>query len=418
MSLQRLRGTKDIFGQDARLFEAIESAARDVFKTFGFREIRTPMLEEKELFTRALGAQTDVVQKEMYEFADRSKMLVALRPEGTAGVVRAYLENHFDKTEGLSKFFYIGAMFRSERPQAGRLRQFHQIGVETLGSASPYADAEAIGCLAALLDAVGVKDYRIKLNNLGTFEERETFKKVLTGYFEPQRAALCEDCKMRLSKNVFRLLDCKTEACRAIAAKAPAIMGHLGAATKEHFEKVCGALESLKIAYTVDPRMVRGLDYYTKTVFEVTHPSLGAQDAIAAGGRYDHLIELFGGAPAGAVGFAVGVERVAMSLGAKEESAPAQNSFFVVTMGPEAFERGFRILSELRSAGLEAAMDFDAKSLKSQLRAADKARCRYVLILGDNEIQKGVFSLKDMRQGSQEEGALKDVVSVLKRKAV
>ncbi|MBI3252937.1 MAG: histidine--tRNA ligase [Candidatus Omnitrophica bacterium] len=407
---------KDLYGPDARAFAALEAAARRVFQSFGFREIRTPVLEEKELFTRALGAQTDVVQKEMYEFKDRSDTFVALRPEGTAGVVRAYLEDHFDKTEGLSKFFYMGPMFRSERPQAGRLRQFHQIGVETIGAAGPYADAEAIHCLAVFLDEAGIKGYRIKLNNLGTFGEREAFKKVLLKYFEPQKSALCDDCKTRLIKNVFRLLDCKNPACREIAEKSPAISGALDPESKDHFEKVLRSLEAIGLEYTLDPRMVRGLDYYTKTVFEVSHAALGAQDALAAGGRYDGLVESFGGTPAGAVGFALGVERLLMCGDKTETAGGAAESVFVVTLGEKAFEEGFKILSSLRTGGVTASMDFEAKSLKSQMRSADKSKSRYVVILGDNEIEKGVFTLKDMTGGGQEERALKDAVNFLKGK--
>ncbi|MBI4432435.1 MAG: histidine--tRNA ligase [Candidatus Omnitrophica bacterium] len=415
MKFKRLRGMHDVFGKDALGFDRVERIARDVFARFGFQELLTPIMEEKELFTRALGTETDVVQKEMYEFTDRSKTLVALRPEGTAGIVRAYLENHFDKTEGQSKFFYSGPMFRSERPQAGRLRQFHQIGVESLGVASPYADAETIQCLAVYFDSLGIKGYEIKLNNLGTFEEREAFKKVLTEYFKPREKELCEDCKARLSRNVFRLLDCKTASCRVIVERSPEITSHLGEASKKHFDAVRRALDGAGVVYQINARMARGLDYYTKTVFEVTHASLGAQDALAAGGRYDRLVESFGGAPTGAVGFAIGVERLLMCL-AEQEAGQAVSSFFVATLGEAALQKGFEVLSTLRAAGIQVQMDFEAKSLKSQMRTADKIHCRYVVILGDNEIQKGVFNLKDMKEGAQEEHALNDAVKILKGK--
>ncbi len=416
MKFQRLRGTHDIYGKDALLFQNAESCARAVFQRFGFEELRTPILEQKELFTRALGNETDVVQKEMYEFEDRSKERVAMRPEGTAGIVRAYLENNFDKTQGLCKFFYLGPMFRSERPQAGRLRQFHQIGVETLGTDSPYADAETLQALTLFLDLAGAGGYQVKLNNLGTFEERAEFKKVLQKYFDPYKERLCDDCKNRLTKNVFRLLDCKNSSCREIIEKSPKISGHLSAPSKEHFDKVCQALESSDMTYKLDPYMVRGLDYYTKTVFEISHPKLGAQDALAAGGRYDHLIETFGGAAAGAVGFAIGVERLLMCLEQKDAENP-EKVFFVATLGEAAFQEGFKLLSRLRKENFSASMDFSAKSLKSQMRAADKIKADFVLILGEDELKKNVCMLKNMKSSAQEEISLDGIVKKLESKA-
>lgn len=418
MTYNRLRGTKDIWGVEARRFEALSLTARRVFRSFGFEEIQTPLLESKEVFTRALGDETDVVQKEMYEFKDRSGDLVAMRPEGTAGVVRAYLENHLDKTEGLAKLFYTGPMFRSERPQAGRLRQFHQIGAETLGSESPFADAESVHCLKTFLDEAGISDYSIQLNNLGDFKEREAFALILRKYFEPKASSLCEDCQKRLTKNVFRLLDCKSASCRAVAADAPVISKHLGAESVGHFEKVCRALQSAGVSFKLNERQVRGLDYYTKTVFEVTHPALGSQDAVAAGGRYDRLIESFGGAVgSGAVGFAAGIERLLMCIEEKPSDATArESSFFIAVLGEAAFEEGFRLVSSLRSAGLKAEMDLSAKSLKSQMRSANKARCRYVVILGDDELKKKTFTLKDMQSGEQAEVALSGAVETLKKK--
>lgn len=418
MPFQRLRGFKDIYGPEAAGFSRVESVARGVFSSFGFQEIRTPILEERELFRRALGDETDVVQKEMYEFEDRSKVQVALRPEGTAGVVRAYLENNFDKTEGLAKLFYIGSMFRSERPQAGRLRQFHQIGVEALGTDSPYTDAEVIHCLCLFLECAGAGGFKLRLNNLGTFEERAIFKEKLKDFFAPKKAELCEDCRNRLDKNVFRVLDCKNESCRAVVRKSPPIHDYLNEESRAHFEKVCGALKSAGIEFTQDPYMVRGLDYYTRTVFEVSHSKLGAQDALAAGGRYDKLVESFGGAPAGAVGFAVGVERLLMSLPEQAASEDREDCFFVATLGEAAFQEGFKLLSKLRAEGLRALMDYSAKSLKSQMRSADKSKSRYVIILGDNEIQKNEFTLKDMRDGAQKALSLSDAPALLKKESM
>lgn len=400
MSYQRLRGTHDIFGADAEAFAKLESLAREVFGRFGFRELRTPILEQKDLFTRALGSSTDVVQKEMYEFEDRSGEKVAMRPEGTAGVVRAYLENAMDKTEGLSKLYYIGAMFRSERPQAGRLRQFHQIGVEALGTDSPLADAEAIHALAEFLTRAGAGGFTLKLNNLGTFEERDGFKDALRKYYKPLVSKLCDDCKARLDKNVFRLLDCKQDACRKLVQGAPKISETLSEASQKHFAFVLEALGAANVKVTLDPYLVRGLDYYTKTVFEISHPKLGAQDALAAGGRYDKLVETFGGAPAGAVGFAVGVERLIMCLNADTEPTDTRrDSLFIATLGEKALLEGFKLVSRLREQGIAAEMDLAPKSLKSQMRYADKQKAARVVVLGDNEIQSGQCKVKDMKSG-------------------
>jgi histidyl-tRNA synthetase len=417
MKIQRLRGMHDIFGDDALKFQRMEAAARSVFSRFGFEELRTPLLEEKELFSRALGTDTDVVQKEMYEFTDRSKTQVAMRPEGTAGVVRAYLENEFDKKEGLCKFYYIGAMFRSERPQAGRLRQFHQIGVEQLGTDSPYADAECIHALTVFLDEAGASGYKVKLNNLGTMEERKDFREALAAYFAPHRAALCEDCRERLTRNVFRLLDCKVESCRAIVKDSPPITLYLMPASKSHFEKVRASLKSLGVPFEEDPFMVRGLDYYTMTVFELSHPKLGAQDALAAGGRYDRLISAFGGDEAGAVGFALGMERLALCM-KEPEHPPLENGVFVVSLGEEAFQEAFRLVASLRAHGVQASMDLSPKSMKSQMRLADKTKSAFTLILGENELKSGQWTVKNMKVGSQETIDGKDCVNLLRKRLV
>lgn len=398
-------------GEEAVFFARIEGAARTVFDRFGFEEMRAPILEARDLFRRALGAETDVVQKEMYEFTDRSNTDVALRPEGTAGVVRAYLENNFHKTKGLARFYYLGPMFRSERPQAGRLRQFHQIGVEQLGTESPYADAETIHCLTLFLDTLGIGGYELRVNHLGSFEEREKFKAKLRSFFESGKSRLCGDCRLRLEKNVLRILDCKVEGCREAAKGSPMIRDFLNQESRDHHACVCGALRAAGVRYSEDSYMVRGLDYYTRTVFEVTHPKLGAQDAIAAGGRYDGLIESFGGPKAGAVGFAAGVERLAMCLASagKGESEKA-TPFFMVTLGERALKEGFKLMSELRAKDLQVSMDFSDKSLKGQMRAADKSGSRYVIIMGDAEIENNTVALKDMQTGSQD-SYVKEIIS-------
>ncbi|HTL70051.1 MAG TPA: histidine--tRNA ligase [Candidatus Eisenbacteria bacterium] len=400
--IQRLRGFKDVFGEEAFLFSFAEGLAEEVFRSFGYEEIRIPALEEKSLFSRALGDQTDVVQKEMYEFKDRSDLSVALRPEGTAGVVRAYLENKLDKIHGSAKLFYRGPMFRAERPQAGRLRQFHQLGIEHLGTSSPYADAETILCLTTYLDRLGVKDYKLRLNNLGTLEERAALKVRLTEFFRPKIGDFCDNCKSRLEKNVFRLLDCKAPECRKAVRQAgwivpgqPILSDGTAKESHDHFRQVCEALASVNVKFEIDPFMVRGLDYYTKTVFEVSHAGLGSQDALAAGGRYDHLIETFGGDAAGAVGFAIGVERLLLST--KFTKNPAkENPIMVVAMGEDAFRLGFVLLNALRRLGIPSIMELKVRSLKSQLRVAEKSGSRWVVLIGDEEIQRRKFILKDM----------------------
>lgn len=415
MRFQRLRGFQDILAEEARRFAELAGAARRVFRNFGFEEVIVPLLERREVFSRALGEETDVVRKEMYEFEDRSKTRVVLRPEGTAGVVRAYLENDLDKKQGLAKLFYAGPMFRSERPQAGRQRQFHQIGAETLGTESPWADAEMIHCLDLILKAFGVSGYEIQMNNLGTFEERERFTAVLHDYLKPHEKSLCEDCRFRLGRNVLRVLDCKVESCRAVAGQSPPISGFLSSSSREHFETVLKALEAAGVAFKTAPRLVRGLDYYTKTVFEVTHPRLGAQDAVAAGGRYDGLLEAFGGKAAGAVGFALGVERL-LRVPVPAVEPEFDDSCFIAALGDTAIKTGFVLLARIRKEGMTALMDFESRSLKSQMRSAGRNRSRWVVILGEDELQSGRCILKNMKDGLQENPSLGDVVEVLRRK--
>ncbi len=406
--IQRLRGFKDLIGDEAFVFSHVEKTARDTFRSFDYDEIRIPVLEEKALFHRALGGDTDVVQKEMYEFIDRSEAAVAMRPEGTAGVVRAYLENKVDKAQGHARYFYMGPMFRSERPQAGRLRQFHQIGVELLGTPSPHADAEAILCLTTFLDRLGITGYKLKLNNLGTAEERKALRQRLADSFKPLLPEFCPDCQKRYERNVFRLLDCKVQECRKAVRKVEWIkpgeplLSDVSEEGASHFMQVCTDLVSVRVPFEIDPFMVRGLDYYTKTVFEVTHPNLGSQDALAAGGRYDNLIETFGGEPAGAVGFAIGVERLVLSTPFKRNEEKAR-PVFIASMGDDAFKLGFVLLNAFRRLGVPSTMETKVRSLKSQLRVAEKRGCRYVVLIGDEEIQKKVFILKDMQAEKEEE---------------
>lgn len=405
------------------MFERVEAAARKVFKVFGFKELRTPYLEEKDLFCRALGFGTDVVQKEMYEFKDKSEELVALRPEGTAGVVRAYLENHFHKTEPLSKFFYVGPMFRRERPQKGRLRQFHQLGVEQLGAESPLSDAETIHCLSVFLAEIGIPagDYRVKLNNIGYPEERREYRAKLGGYLSERKSELCEDCRVRLEHNVLRVLDCKEERCRALVRGAGAgkLADHLSEDSRGHHAAVQRALDAVGVRHEEDPYMIRGLDYYTKTVFEFTHAKLGSQDALAAGGRYDGLVELFGGPKTGAVGFAAGLERLLIALQAQSVAAAPEDvfeeAFFLIARGEEPLAEGFRILARLRRDGVNAVMDLRPdRSFRSLFNQANKVRARYAIVLGEDELKAGIFKIKDLRHSQEKSFSLERVAETVK----
>lgn len=420
---QRLKGTEDIFGERAIAFERVEAVARKVFKAFGFKELRTPYLEEKDLFCRALGTGTDVVQKEMYEFKDKSDELVALRPEGTAGVVRAYLENNFHKTESLSKFFYVGPMFRRERPQKGRLRQFHQLGVEQLGAETPLSDAETIHCLAVFLEEIGIPagDYRVKLNNIGYPEERREYRSKLGAYLSAHRSELCEDCHVRLEHNVLRVLDCKQERCRSIVRGAAAgrLADHLSEDSRKHHEAVQRALDAVGVRHEEDPYMIRGLDYYTKTVFEFTHAKLGSQDALAAGGRYDGLVELFGGPRTPSVGFAAGLERLLIALQAHGAAAsPAdvfEDAYFVIARGEEPLRQAFRILARLRRDGVNAVMDLRPdRSFKSLFNQANKVRARYAIVLGEDELKAGTFKIKDLQRSEEKSFPLERVAETVK----
>lgn len=399
--LKALRGTKDILPQEAKLWTILEDKARDVFKLFGYEEIRTPIIEETPLFIRSLGEGTDIVEKQMYTFLDRGERSVALRPEATASAVRAYLEHGMDMSAGLVKLFYIGPMFRAERPQAGRARQFHQIGIEAIGSYSPFLDAETIALLSKILDSFGIKDFSIKLNSLGCEKDKKELSNRLRQLLEGRITNFCDDCNGRYEKNVLRILDCKNENCKDLLRTIFKGTGDcLCSGCRFHFGAVKEALAALKIGYELEPYLVRGLDYYTKTTFEVTHNKLGAQDAIAAGGRYDNLVSDLGGPEKGACGFAIGMERTIMAI----EEPPRDNGaidVYLATIGQAAYNMGFKLAMELRMNGISAELDYEDKSLKGQMRWADKLGARLVGIVGDDEIRDNTVTLRDMRSKEQ-----------------
>lgn len=420
LSYKSVRGTKDILPPESMTWQKIEALARDLFKVYGYDEIRTPIIEETGLFVKSVGEDTDIVKKEMFSFQDRGERDISLRPEGTAPIVRAYLENNLHKTRPLQKLYYIGPMFRAERPQAGRLRQFHQVGIEAIGANHPSLDREVVVIMAKLLDSFGVRNYTIKLNNLGCREDKKKLSKALKEAFSKKDVAalLCDDCKRRGGANPLRVLDCKNENCKIIARKIFKDIDFLCSDCKSHFDNVLRLLNIAKIGYLVDPYIVRGLDYYTKTVFEASCESLGAQNAIAAGGRYDNLISDMGGPETGACGFAIGIERVMIALGkmSGEEAVAKKIDIFIATIGEDAREKSIEISDIIRSSGVVSGSTYDNSSLKSQMRIADMLNADFTVIIGDDEIAKGEAVLRNMQTKEQENVSFDKLPEVIKKK--
>lgn len=417
------RGTSDILPDTVFLWEELELNARKVCKSYGYREIRTPIYEDINLFKRSLGQTSDVVNKQLLELTSaKEDEGYALRPEGTAAVVRSYIENSFDKKEQLSKFFYIGPMFRGERPQKGRLRQFHQIGVEAIGidGASPFLDAEILALAMHLLQALNVQSPRLKINSLGSREDKENISSWLRTEFIKHKEELCEDCQNRFERNVFRVLDCKNEICRKVV---DVVIGKdktlpLSENSRSYFKHVQEALKNLGIDYEISPHLVRGLDYYTHTVFEITAEGLGSQDAVGAGGRYDRLLDDLGGdekTEFGAIGFALGIERILLATGKTQGESQTIDAFVIETQA-EYQPRSFQLLSDLRKNGISATTNFSGGSMKSQMNRANKANARFALIIGDQEFKDKTVSVKDMSTGQQETVEIKNIVSILKDK--
>jgi histidyl-tRNA synthetase len=415
-TIKGVRGAPDILPAEVDRWQRVEREARRILENFDYSEIRTPLFERTELFIRGIGEGTDIVDKQMYTFDDRGRESLTLRPEGTAPVVRAYLEHRLFTKGRLCKVYYIGPMFRHERPQAGRYRQFHQIGAEAIGIADPAVDAEVLDVLAAFFDAAGVAGWQLHLNSIGCQICRPRFRERFALHMRSKKVGLCPDCLVRLDRNPLRILDCKVENCRALAADAPSSLESLCPDCEAHFRKLQGLLHLLKIEYRINDHLVRGLDYYTRTTFEFVNPALGAQNAIAGGGRYDLLVEEMGGPPTPGIGFAIGMERLLVSLPPARPQEKRVGAF-AVTLGDEAFQLGLRIVQELRREGLRAALDLEGRSVKSQMRLADKERYRFALILGDEELKAGVATLKDMARGGQEQVPLREVVERVAREA-
>ncbi len=397
------KGCKDVLPQEAPLWQRIERAARETAKIYGFGEIRTPTFEQTELFARGVGDTTDVVTKEMYTFLDKGGRSMTLRPEGTAGVARAFLENGLAGGAMPFKAYYLISAFRYERPQAGRLREFHQFGAELYGSALPAADAEVISFAHAFLARVGIGGVKLKLNSIGCPACRAKYGEALKAYFRPHIDEMCADCRIRLDKNPMRILDCKTEGCRKFTKDAPAITDFLCDECRSHFEAVQDLLRSADIPFELDARIVRGLDYYSRTVFEFTSDALGAQSTVLGGGRYDGLLAQLGAKPTPAVGFAAGIERLLMVLAAQgEESAPAGCDVYLAGMDARSRQQAFLLAQQLRAEGISCETDLMERSLKAQFKYADKLGARFVAVIGEEELAAGEAAVKDMQTSATE----------------
>ncbi len=406
------KGTKDVLPQDSYKWQYVESVARDVANAFAVREIRTPVFEHTELFNRGVGDTTDIVTKEMYTFKDKGDRSITLKPEGTAGAVRSFIENGMGNGVLPAKMYYIIPAFRYERPQAGRLREFHQFGVELFGAKGAQTDAEAILIADTLLKRLGIA-VKLCINSIGCPTCRAEYNRALKAFFAPNLDKLCYDCKSRYEKNPLRLLDCKEEECKKINAGAPSMLDYLCQDCANHFEQVKTYLKNAGVEYTIDPRIVRGLDYYTRTVFEFVSTSIGAQGTVCAGGRYDGLIEQLGGNPTPAVGFAAGIERlllVMLSCGAKFPEEP-KPTVYLAGMDEACREKAFALAYALRSAGISAEIDHMERSIKAQFKYADKIGAKYVAVIGGNELADGKANVKNMQTGESESVAFEDMVS-------
>jgi len=400
---RRLAGMVDLLPEEGSQWVRAEGIVRDVMRRFGFGEIRCPVMEPTELFERGTGESTDIVQKEMYTFTDRGDRSVTLRPEGTPSVVRAYLEESLGAKRPAWKFFYIGPMFRAERPQQGRLRQFHQFGAELIGPAGPEADVETIALADSILKELGVRESELVINSIGGPDARRKLDAALRAFLTAPDvfAAICADCKRRATANPLRIFDCKNENCRRIHQNAPSIDGFLTDEDRAHFGTVKRGLDQLKIGFTVDLRLVRGLDYYTRTTYEFKSTRIGAQDAICGGGRYDGLVEILGGPPTPAVGFAAGFERVLASIPDSIKPEAQRLDVFVCTVGDAAAAQAGEVLGKLRSLGLSADRDFLGRGLKAQMKEADRSKARTVIVIGDDEIANQQYILRVMDRAQQ-----------------
>lgn len=397
------RGAKDILPGAVEQWQQLEGLVREMCRRYNYREIRTPIFEHTELFQRGVGETTDIVEKEMYTFLDRGDRSITLRPEGTAAVVRSFIEHKLYADPQPTKLYYMGPMFRYDRPQAGRYRQFHQFGVEAIGAAGPAVDAEVIALAVNMLRELGLVELQIYINSVGCPQCRPVYRETLQQFLREKVTGLCGDCQSRYDRNPLRILDCKNAACEKLTLGAPVVADCLCTECTEHFSGLQALLTAVGVPFRVNPRLVRGLDYYTKTAFEIQYPPLGAQSAVCGGGRYDGLIEQCGGQPTPGIGFGMGIERVLLALekqGLLNQPAPSVD-VFVAAMGTAAYNTAFGLLQKLRDAGLAAEIDYMGRSLKAQMKYAAKLPARYVAILGEEESAEQAVSLRDMLSGEQ-----------------
>lgn len=415
MSIGMPRGTYDVLPDEVYRWHFVENLARDIARRYHFAEVRTPIFEHTELFQRGVGETTDIVEKEMYTFTDRRGRSLTLRPEGTAAVVRSFIEHKVYAQPQPTKWYYLGPMFRYERPQSGRFRQFVQFGAEVLGADDPSVDAEIIAMVHDFLQELGIRQYRLELNSLGCPVCRPQHREALLAHLRPRKTALCPDCQSRLERNPLRILDCKNEHCKELTADTPSILDHLCDTCRAHFAGVRKYLEEMDIPYIVNPRMVRGLDYYTQTAFEFIAESVGAVGTIAAGGRYNGLVASLGGQDVPGIGFATGLERLLAVMAAEGIEPPAPHGLdcFVVAVGESARTAAAPLVHRLRKAGLAVDLDHLNRKMKGQLKAADRLQARYVLILGEDELARGTVQLRRMADGVQEEVPLSEAVERL-----
>lgn len=405
------KGTKDLLPGQVHKWHYVEGKFADICRRYGFKEIRTPMFEHTEVFARGIGDTTDVVQKEMYTFNDHGNRSITLKPEGTSGAVRAFIEHKQYAEVQPTKYYYNTDCFRYEKPQSGRLRHFHQFGIEVFGTPNMMADAEVI-CLAHdFLTDLGITEIELRINSVGCTECRKKYREALKAYLLPHYEDLCGTCKERFERNPMRIIDCKSEICQAIVKDAPRMIDYLCDDCRNAFEDLKSNLTAMGIDFTIDPNIVRGLDYYTKTAFEFVTTKIGAQGTVCGGGRYDHLVEELGGPPIPGVGFGLGIERLLLLMEANNAYFPEENRVdaFIAVMGDAAKAFGLKLARELRAKGITAEMDTLARNIKGQFKYADRLNARYTLVIGDNELEKGVVSLKDMVKSEQREIKIEDI---------
>ncbi len=417
MAYRRIKGTQDILPDQSTLWQFVERSIRECMDIYNYREIRTPVFELTEVFARGIGQLTDIVSKEMYTFQDMGKKSLTLKPEMTAPVIRAYLENNLQNQAAVNKLYYISPLFRQENPQAGRLRQFHQFGAEVIGINSAHLDTEIILLAMFVYKTLGLSNLNLKINSVGDPESREKYKISLKKYFKPLLDQYCKVCNTRYESNPLRILDCKNKTCKELNQNAPILLDYLGPASLENFEMVKALLDDNKTTYEIEPYLVRGLDYYTDTVFEITSQNLGSQDAICGGGRYDLLAEQFGGPPTPAVGFASGIERLLMVMEAQNLIKEDNRSLdvYICLLGDKVSTDGMNWLQQLRIQNFRADRDYQKRSLKAQMRDANRQKAKFVLLLGEDELEKKCFSVKNMGEGTQTEIGFDEIITFLKK---